>query len=70
MIDAREDARLATNPLVLSDPNIRFYAGVPLRIDGETSPIGSLCVLDRVPRSLLKEYAIPAHEDLHIVSFT
>ncbi len=50
--DALEDARFATNPLVISDPNIRFYAGVPLRIDGETSPIGSLCVLDRVPRSL------------------
>jgi tRNA A-37 threonylcarbamoyl transferase component Bud32 len=50
--DALEDARFRTNPLVLSDPNIRFYAGIPLRVDGETSPIGSLCVLDRVPRTL------------------
>ena len=50
--DATKDERFAENPLVVSEPNIRFYAGIPLRVDGETSPIGSLCVLDRVPRTL------------------
>ena len=50
--DALEDARFATNPLVVTHPSVRFYAGIPLRVDSETSPIGCLCVLDRVPRVL------------------
>lgn len=49
--DAATDQRFADNPLVTGDPHIRFYAGVPLYVD-EGSAIGTLCVLDRVPRSL------------------
>ncbi len=49
--DATKDERFATNPLVTSDPNIRFYAGVPLRVD-PGSAVGSLCVLDRVARDI------------------
>jgi EAL domain-containing protein (putative c-di-GMP-specific phosphodiesterase class I)/GAF domain-containing protein len=49
--DAREDARFRNNPLVTGDANIRFYAGAPLKT-GATSPIGTLCVIDRVPREL------------------
>ncbi len=49
--DAARDARFATNPLVVGAPEIRFYAGVPVRLrDG--SSVGSLCVIDRVPRHL------------------
>ncbi len=49
--DTLQDTRFAGNPLVTSDPNIRFYAGVPLTLDGGLT-VGTLCVLDRVPREL------------------
>ena len=52
--DALADARFARNPLVLGDPNIRFYAGSAIRA-GSGRPLGALCVLDREPRTLPTE---------------
>ena len=49
--DAMNDARFTGNPLVLADPHIRFYAGVPLR-DSSGMAMGTLCVIDREPRKL------------------
>ena len=52
--DTTEDQRFATNPLVTSDPHMRFYAGVPL-ITPEKQALGTLCVIDHVPRNLSPE---------------
>jgi PAS domain S-box-containing protein len=70
--DTHADPRFASNPLVTGEPNIRFYAGQPLRApDG--SPIGTLCILDQQARELsdadratLRDLSIWAERELEI----
>ena len=70
--DATKDARFADNPLVTSDPNIRFYAGAQLRThDGHA--LGTLCIIDQSPRQLqdvdvrlLKELATIAMNEIEL----
>jgi len=49
--DASKDPRFSSNPFVVSDPKIRFYAGAPFT-SSDGHPLGTLCVVDMVPRQL------------------
>ncbi len=50
--DARADDRYADMPMVVEDPNVRFYAGVPLRVGDDSVKVGTLCLDDPQPRTL------------------
>ena len=50
VLDARMDPRFYDNPLVIGEPYIRFYVGIPLRAPSG-HPIGALCLVDPEPRN-------------------
>jgi diguanylate cyclase (GGDEF)-like protein/PAS domain S-box-containing protein len=54
--DARTDPQFAGHPLVTGAPHVRFYAGMPL-VAPDGCAIGTLAVMDRVPRTLSDEQA-------------
>ncbi len=61
--DAREDNRFHKNPLVTGEPNIVFYAGIPLK-NANGLPLGTLCVIDDKPRTLTESQK----ESLNVLS--
>jgi PAS domain S-box-containing protein len=70
--DTLLDHRFANNPLVIGDPYIRFYAGIPLESsDGHT--LGSLCVIDGTPGQLSEDQLdilkVLAKQAVHLMNF-
>jgi GAF domain-containing protein len=70
--DTLKDERFADNPYVVSDPYIRFYAGVRLFHRKTKMPIGVFCVKDKNPRnlsvdelSIVLDYAAKAEEEIN-----
>lgn len=51
--DSEKDERFHNNPLVLNEPNVRFYAGVPLTVRKDYK-VGTLCVIDHSAKKLSK----------------
>ena len=72
--DARRDDRFVDNPLVTGPPNIRFYAGCPVRGAGGYR-VGTLCLLDPEPRNFdgddgaaLADLAAMVEDEFHLLT--
>ena len=69
--DAKADERFADNPMVVGEPYIRFYAGVPL-FSADRKRIGTFCIKGKEPKELsdteqedLKALALWAERELN-----
>jgi len=58
-----DDERFKSNPLVTDDPNVSFYAGMPL-ITKSGHALGTLCVLDSKPREVFSGDDVQLLKDL------
>ena len=52
--DASTDVRFIDHPLMVSDPFVKFYAGIPV-VTSSGQMLGVLCVMDSAPKDLTKE---------------
>lgn len=50
--DTLLDPRFAGSPLVAGPPFVRFFAGSPITLGDPGVHVGSICIVDRKPRSL------------------
>ena len=58
--DAASDPRFNRNRLVVDEPFVRFYAGIPLSLNTGVF-IGTLCILDTVPRQFAPSEILQLH---------
>lgn len=72
--DASKDPRFLDNPLVIGEPNIRFYAGCPIR-GPHNQRIGTLCLIDSKARTMsedeqetLRDLAAMVEDELELVT--
>jgi diguanylate cyclase (GGDEF)-like protein len=70
--DSTQDLRFDSNPLVVGDPHIRFYAGYPV-VSSDGAALGAVCAIDTAPRDisqqelgLLKDLAALVNEQLEL----
>ena len=56
--DASKDQNFKSNPLVIGEPYIRFYAGVPILLDCKAPALGAICVIDTKPNKLTDKQKI------------
>jgi GAF domain-containing protein len=52
--NAATDPRTLANPLVAGEFGLRFYAAAPLQTEGQCN-LGTLCIIDKTPRSLTEK---------------